>query len=233
MSRSRTLLAACIALAMLAGCKQKEEAQTVPEAPAAADATPATDTAPAPVAQAPSAPAEAAPAAPGTFDINAIAVSDKPLPAWPYVAMPAGYEFDDADDLAKRSKDLARVAVWTGSQLLWVEGKVFEDEIENAEGKTYSRFELRKNVQQAVEALGGVRVSEHSLDEATYKANEKAVEDFRQEFSSIRDAYWYGSDADTYVIRRADTVIWVVFQSSNRQGALMVAEGPLPDAPAG
>ena len=48
----------------------------------------------------------------------------------------------------------------------------------------------------------------------------------------MQNAYWYDSDADTYVIRRADKAIWVVFQSSNDNGALMVAEGPLPAPPA-
>jgi hypothetical protein len=235
MNRSRTLLAAGVALAMLAGCRKHDDAQAAPEAPTASEARAAVDAASAPVAQAPSATPAAAPAAPeaGAFDINSVAASDKPLPAWPYVALPAGYEFDHADDLAQRSKDLARVAVWTGGQLLWVEGRVFGDRIDNADGKTYSKFEVRKNLQRAVEALGGVRVSERSFDEATYKANEKALEDFRQEFSAIRDAYWYDNDADTYVIRRADKAIWVVFQSDNNQGALMVAEGPLPAAPAG
>lgn len=210
----------------LTACK-KPEAAAAAEAPAAADAPaaqPAADTAPAA--------APAATAAAAAFDIGAIPVSDKPLTAWPYVALPAGYEFDYADNLASRSKDLARVPVWTGGQLLWVEGKVFSDEIDNSDGKTYSRFEVRKNVQQAIEALGGVRITERSFDEATYKANEKALSDFGQEFSRMQNAYWYDADADTYVIRRADKAIWIVFQSGNDQGALMVAEGPLPETPA-
>src|SRR5690606_13212285 len=197
----------------------------------AADATPdATAEQPA----APAADAQATPAAPtaAAFDISAIPVSDKPLPEWPYVVLPAGYAYDDADDIAGSSKDLARVAVWTGGQLLWVEGRVFDDGIDNIEDKTYSRFELRKNLQQAIEALGGVRVAERSFDEATYKANEKALDDFRQEFDAIRDAYWYDADADTWVIRRADKAIWVVLTSGNERGGLMVAEGPLPEAPA-
>jgi len=220
----------CMATALLAGCKAKDTA---------AEAAPEAATAAAPEATAAPEPApEATPAAPVAtaaavaFDIGKIPVSDKPLPAWPYVALPAGYEFDYVDDLPSRSKDLARVPVWTGGQLLWVEGKVFSDQIESSEGKTYSRFEVRKNVHQAIEALGGVRVTERSFDEATWNANEKALSDFRQEFNRMQSAYWYDADADTYVIRRADKAIWVVFQSGNDQGALMVVEGPLPEAPA-
>lgn len=229
MQMSKTLLSLAMTAALLTGCKQKQEDTSV--APPAGNPAVAADAAsPAPATDVPAAATAAAPVA-SSFDINAIPVSDKPLPAWPYVALPAGYEFDYADDLPSRSKDLARVPVWTGGQLLWVEGKVFSDEIDNSDGKTYSRFEVRKNVQQAVEALGGVRLTERSFDEATYKANEKAMDDFRQEFSRMQNAYWYDADADTYVIRRADKAIWIVFQSGNDQGALMVAEGPLPAAP--
>ena len=130
--------------------------------------------------------------------------------------------------MAGQSKDLARVPVWTGGQLLWVEGRTFSDAIDSDEGKTFSKFEVRKNLQQAIEALGGVRIAERSYDEASYKANEKALEDFRQEFDNIRDAYWYDSDADTYLIRRADKAIWVVAQARNGDGGILVAEGPLP-----
>ena len=48
----------------------------------------------------------------------------------------------------------------------------------------------------------------------------------------MQNAYWYDNDADTYVIRRADKAIWVVFQTENGSGALMVAEGPLPETTA-
>ena len=224
MKANKTLLAVCMATALLASCKAKDAPAT--------DAAPEAAAAPAPteaVADAASAPA-ANPAAPTAtvFDINAIPVSDKPLPAWPYVALPAGYHYDENEDMAGQSKDLARVPVWTGGQLLWVEGRTFSDAIDSDEGKTFSKFEVRKNLQQAIEALGGVRIAERSYDEASYKANEKALDDFRQEFDNIRDAYWYDSDADTYLIRRADKAIWVVAQARNGDGGILVAEGPLP-----
>lgn len=231
MRASKTLLALGVAVVLLGGCKQQADAAA--EAPVA-DATEADATPDAPAEQTAAPDADAAPAAPAAvaFDISAIPVSDKPLPEWPYVALPAGYAYDDADDMAGSSKDLARAAVWTGGQLLWVEGRVFDDGVDNIEDKTYSKFELRKNLQQAIEALGGVRVAERSFDEATFKANEKALDDFRQEFDAIRDAYWYDADADTWVIRRADKAIWVVLTSGNERGGLMVVEGPLPEVPA-
>lgn len=232
MQVSKTLLAMAVASALVVGCKKQDDAAAADAVTATPDAsTTQTEAAPASQASAPATPEATAASATTAFDIDKIPVSDVALPAWPYIALPAGYEYDDADDLASRSKDLARVPVWTGGQLLWVEGRVFSDQIENSEGKTYSKFEVRKNVQQAVEALGGVRLSERSFDEAVWDANEKALGDFRQEFDRMQNAYWYDNDADTYVIRRADKAIWVVFQTDNGNGALMVAEGPLPEPP--
>lgn len=221
-----TVLAVAIAMALLAGCK-KEQAEVAAPAESAEAAAPAADVAEQPAAEAP-APAVPAVAA---FDIGKLPVSDKPLGAWPYVTLPAGYVLGHADELASRSKDLARVPVWTGGQLLWVEGKVFTDGIRAQEGKTYSRFEVRRNLQQAIEALGGVRLAERTFDSKVQEANARELDDFRGEFGDMHDAYWQDNDADFYVIRRADKAIWVVTQVDNDDGAIMVAEGPLPAAP--
>ena len=224
METSRTLLALGVTIALLGGCKKQEDAAPAAAEPvAAATAEPA---APAPAAAEPAAPTAAAPGA--RFDLAAIPVSTAALPAWPYLAPPAGYEFDDAERLERRTKDLARIPVWTGGRLLWVEGKVFSDGIDNTDGKTFSKFELAKGLRGQIEALGGVRVSERSYDRDVYTANEKALDDFRQEFDDMQDAYWYDKDVDTYAIRRADGVVWVVLQTRNDDAAVLVAEGPAP-----
>lgn len=241
MLKTKTALAAAVALVLLAACGKQEapapvadaaeEAEAAPDASAPEAAEPEASE-PAQDAAVPEASGEdvsEAPATPAAFDVGAIPVSDQPLPDWPYVVLPSGYAFD-RDDVARQSKDLARVPVWTGGSLLWVEGRTFSDGVESTDGKTYSKFEVRKNLQQAIEALGGVRLGQRSFDRATYQANRAELDDFRQEFSEMQNAYWYDSDADTYVIRRADKAIWVVFGSSNTRGAVLVAEGPLPES---
>ena len=127
---NKTVLAMCMATALLAGCKAKDTAaEAAPEAATAA--APEATAAPEPAPEAtPAAPAATAAAV--AFDISKIPVSDKPLPAWPYVALAAGYHYDNNENLAEQSKDLARVPAWTGSQLLWVEGKTFSDQIDNS-----------------------------------------------------------------------------------------------------
>ena len=229
MRLDRTVLAVTMAVALLAGCK-KEQAEVAAPADAVESAEAAAPAADLAEQAAVEAPATAVPAV-AAFDIGTLPVSDKPLGAWPYITMPAGYALGHADELASRSKDLARVPVWTGGQLLWVEGRVFSDSIRAQEGKTHSRFELRKNLQQAIEALGGVRLAERNFDSAVQEANAKELDDFRGEFGDMHDAYWHDNDADFYVIRRADKAIWVVTQADNSDGAIMVVEGPLPEAP--
>ena len=222
---NKTVMTLCVAMAMLAGCKAKDTP--------VAEATPAPAAAPAPV-EAPPAATQApsvtpAPPAPTAFDINTIVVSDTPLGEWPYLVLPAGYKF--SGNLADQTKDLARVPVWTGGQLLWAEGKTFEAELRAGEGKTYSRFELLKGIDQALTALGAVTLTQRSYDETVFEANKAELGPFRSEFDDIDDAYWYDKDARTYLIRRADKAIWVVVYADNYNGAVLVAEGPLPEAP--
>lgn len=219
----RSMLALSVAAIVLLGCKKKEDTQSTP-APAAEATAPAT-TAEAPVA----APVAASPtAAAAHFDLKAFPISDKPLGEWPYLQMPAGYHLDGNDSIAAGTKDLARVPVWTGQSLLWVEGKTFEADIRTDEGKTFSKFELYKGIENAITALGGQRVVDKPFDEKTAETNEAAMKSFLKEFGKIDDAYRYYNDASTFLIRRADKAIWVVTSvDENGNAAVMVAEGPI------
>ena len=76
-----------------------------------------------------------------------------------------------------------------------------------------------------------MRLAERNFDSAVQEANAKELDDFRGEFGDMHDAYWHDNDADFYVIRHADKAIWVVTQADNSDGAIMVVEGPLPEAP--
>lgn len=79
MKRDRMTALALVsaALLVLSGCKRDAPAVEVPADPAAVDA--GSDVAP-----------SAADDAAGGFDINAVPVSDKPLGAFPYFALPIG-----------------------------------------------------------------------------------------------------------------------------------------------
>lgn len=217
-------VAAALAVALIAGCQDNQT-------PAAeAGAGPAATAEPRPQIAEPSLDAPgAAPSPAETFDLNAIPVSDAPLGEWPYIAAPAGYIYSDHEDLKKGTRDIARVPVWTGNELLWIEGRAFENHIFPGKGKTYSTFEVRQSIERAVTALGGKRISTKSFDQAIYEANKEAVDAFTSEFDAIDGAYSYDETADTYVIRRADKAIWVVsYATTSGTAAVLVVEGPLP-----
>lgn len=228
MMMKRSLLAVSVAALIMVGCKKKDETAdgASPAQEAATQQQPANE---ATVATGPAAPAPTAGAA--TFDLNSFPVSDKPMGEWPYLQLPAGYRFDAADDMVRATKDLARVPVWTGADMIWVEGKTFESQVEVQDGKTFSKFELEKGIANAVEALGGKRVTDKSVDEAFFKAHEAALESFLKEFGEIAPAYRYYNKANTWFIRRADKAIWFVsFADESENAGLMVVEGPLPVA---
>ena len=90
MQVSKTLLALGVAAALLVGCKKQDEA-AAEAAAATTDASIEQAEAPAPETAAPETPDASAAPAVTAFDINKIPVSDAALPAWPYVALPAGY----------------------------------------------------------------------------------------------------------------------------------------------
>lgn len=232
MRASKTLIAIAAATVLLAGCK-KQDAPAGPEAEPAGQPSDAAVTAGVEPEPAPAAAEAAQPqaAAATGFDINAIAASDKPLGEWPHLAAPAGYTFDN--DTAEGTKDLARVPFWTGSQLVWVEGKTYETKIHAGEGKTFSRFEVMKGIDQSLTALGAVKLSDKAPDDATQEANKGEIDSFVQEFEDVYSAF-HPSSSDvlaTYVIRRADKAIWAVATSNNNSAGLLLADGPLPEPP--
>lgn len=230
MMMKRSLLAVSVAALIMVGCKKKDETAdgASPAQEAATQQQPANE---ATVATGPAAPAPTAGAA--TFDLNSFPMSDMPMGAWPYLQLPAGYIFFQANGMAAATKDLARVPVWTGADMIWVEGKSFESQIDTQDGKTYSKFELEKSIADAVEALGGKRVTDKSVDEAFFNAHEAELESFLKEFSEIAPAYRHYNKANTWLVRRADKAIWFVsFADESENAALMVVEGPLPVAAA-
>ena len=217
MALNKTLLAAALAVAALSGCKK--EAAPAAEAPAG-DAVPATAE-PAVAADAPPAApdAAAAPAAPPAtpFDITTVPVSDKPAGDWPYVPAPAGYAYPEA-----RTLDLSRVPFWNGQSLQFVEGKVYETRIRAEDGKEYSRFEVLKRIDEALTALGAVKIVTAKIPDQVLE--DELPEDFGVEFNAGAGGYYRGQELSTYVLRQADRVVWFKVYSGTKDGSLLIAE---------
>lgn len=211
MSLNKTLLVLCTGVALLAGCRNEQAEPTESAAPAIgapAQDAPAAAPEPAPVSEAPAAP----------FDPGTLPVSGEPLGEFPYLAPPEGYLLIDA-----QTRDLARVPFWTGANLEFVEGRVHEVRIQPIEGKTYSRFEVLKRLDQALTGLGATRITTSEIP-GTVLDNE-LPKDFGVEFNAGAGGYYSGAgEVSTYVIRRPDRIIWMKVFSDTIGGSVLVAE---------
>lgn len=204
MNVARLSAITCVALVSvlsLAACKQ--------DAPAADVAAATTSSASTSDAAAPPAEDEAK-----GFDLTGLPISDKPLGAFPYFSLPAGYEPMNRPD----TRDFDRFPFWVGDRFEWVEGRTFESPIDAVDGKSYSEHELRRNIEHVILAAGGVKVAEGKIPrEATKTLGEEITLGHNAGLGDI-----YNEPTTTYVIRRADHDIWVHLVTNSAMGSWMI-----------
>jgi OOP family OmpA-OmpF porin len=202
---------ACVSAMTVTACHKK------PADPAGANeaaVNAATPVAEAPPVDATAEPANAvaAPAAP--FDMSKVAVSTVKLGSFPYLSLPTGYA-----PRSEKTLDIARYPVWVGDHFQWVEGKVYDAGIHNAEGKDYSRYELQKNVEALVALAGGAKIAEGKVSDE----NQKAIQDARQTFDDSVSSI--GSEpVETFLIHQKDRDIWIQFTTTDGYGAWGIVE---------
>ena len=190
---------------ILAACERPEPASMAePEAlPNAASPSPAS----------PPATANAA-----VFDLTTAPISTASIGDFPYVAVPTGYEiYDD------RTLDLAGFPIWTGAAFQTVEGRTYMAQSKVPEGKSYSRLEFERGIESAVKALGGVRVSRGVVPSEAF---EDLPRDVTQD-ASLGLGDRYGNPITTYVIRRADRMVWVQVVAGQSSASWAVVDAPL------
>lgn len=157
-------------------------------------------------------------------DLSLIPVSTATLGAFPYIGAPAGYGVRD-----EKTLDLAAYPIWTGNGFQTVEGKVHMASSATPEGKTYSRLEVQRSIDEAVKALGGVQI-------ANSQAPNPAIDDLPETLRSDMNLglmIIYGNPISAYVIRRPDKTIWIQAIADTSQIIWTVVEAPPPpEAPA-
>ena len=203
-----------ILVVLLGGCQESTPAETADASPA--PAAPASAGSEAIGNDNPSDVAPAADASAPTFDIEAIEVSDAALGEFPYFSLPAGYE-----PMNKPVQmDYARFPFWTGHAFEWVEGRSYETAIGAVDGKTWSEFELRKNLESLLESVGAVKVTSSKIPR---EWRDKLEDDTTQgHIEGLGDIY--NEAATVYVIRRADRNIWVHFVTNSAMGNWLIME---------
>lgn len=154
---------------------------------------------------------------PAAFDPEAIPVSEAPLGDFPYLEIPEGFENPNTEIPVVSSDS---VPFWTGEDLEWVEGKIYQSPIYEEEGGTFSRPELLAAVESAVSGLGGVQITDSQIPGAVIDTIPRDISvDYVDGYGDV-----YNDPVQTYVIRRADRLIWVHLCASSAGGSWMIAE---------
>ena len=146
-----------------------------------------------------------------TFHLENFALSHTEIGAFPYLALPSGYEKKQAISLP-----LNRVPYWVGTQIEWVEGQFFSTGIQahkdNAQG---SFLEIQKAISQQIKMFGGHEVS-------LSKLSKEQLQHYPKDFLST---YYYGMGnvyqypAQVFVIRQPQQTIWIQLTQNDDQSA--------------
>lgn len=213
--RLSTFVLPLLIAASLSACKRDQSAaQDAPkEAPAAAAETPATPAASSAVPAA--APAAAAPATAATvkaFDLQSVPVTDKALPAFPYLATPTG--LDPRRVNVGLELEFDRISVIAGEELRRVEGKILRRNFPMDELK-WSSLAAHRNYENALKAMGATRVDAvHPMDEQFVARNGGSEREILKKMS-INDLDARGDEEvpgfEQWLLRTPTTNIWMSF----------------------
>lgn len=161
--------------------------------------------------------------APPSFDAAAQPVSTVKLGAFPYLSLPAGYVAS-----GEKTLDLVRFPIWVGDRFQWIEGKAYLARISAAENKSWSKYEVQRNVEALIAQAGGKKVAEAKIPSVDL---ERITQDERSALSDgLGDIY--NDAAATYLIHQADKDIWVHFSANTAGGnwAIVQAQPFVPSA---
>jgi len=152
----------------------------------------------------------------GDFDVIKVAVSSADLGAFPYFARPDGV----APMGGEQTLEQGRFPFWMGAKFEPVAGRIFMGGLNGAEGKPYSSVAMRNYIENRVTEASGVKVTEGRIPTA---ASDPLGDDVKVGMIlGLGDIY--NDPTSTYVIRRADSTIWIHFVTNDLFGSWTIAE---------
>jgi OmpA-OmpF porin, OOP family len=220
MSKYSTAIVLAVMSFSLAACKPKAPA---PHSDAAAAAATATSS---PQSNGPgSNGAGAAPTGKDTsapqvqFDIEKVPVSNAVLPPFPYLDYPPGIH---EGSVFTNQANFDSLYVVAGKQLRKVEGRVESHKFYLSDVRPMSEVEARRNYENLIAQMGGVKVNEANPTELAPGSVDKIMA------NKEKTRYDDGSMSyDVYLVRKPDQLVWIVLMAgSSHVRTLVVAEQP-------
>jgi len=155
-------------------------------------------------------------AKPASFSIDSIPISTVPLGSFPYFSLPDGYKPMNPPE----TRDFGHFPFWTGTELHDVEGKLFMSFIDAKDGKTYSDYELKKNIEAVLKQAGGQQLTDSKIpSDVTDKLPEDVTVGMNTGLGDV-----YNDPTETWVIRRPDRQIWVHFVAGRNSASWTILE---------
>jgi OOP family OmpA-OmpF porin len=188
-----------LCVATLAACSKQVEAPPAEPAPPVAEAAPTAAAAPAPVPEA---------AAPAEFDVASVPQSTVTLPPFPFFKDPEGLRNNRQGTDAMLPFD--RHGFLAGGKHVTQEGRIalFDYTLTNPDtARRYTELEFQKNYENAITALGGVKISSVQFTDevVTAAGGREAIEKhWAAAAPPVPDAEHY-----TYLLRSADKEYWI------------------------
>ncbi|TDQ11792.1 hypothetical protein [Pedobacter metabolipauper] len=165
-------------------------------------------------------------AADTTFDIQSIPVTDKDPGTFPYLNPPETYTYGFDKQIRQSDiKDFDKEYFAVNGKLIPQEGKSYKVSIEKdrSDGKRFNSLIVERSYEQAILALGGVKVNHVPVSNEEYKrvGDKELIE---KHYGASINANLL-DDIKTYVIRTKDKVIWIQMSLLNEEsGNLTVLE---------
>lgn len=172
----------------------------------------------------PSAPPSAVQSDPATddpggeaFDVDGVETAAPLSGQFPYFSIPDGYANPNSEIPVD---DYGRIPFWTGAELEWVEGKVYQSYVHAADGENFSSVELKKLVDDLITDVGGVLVTDSKMTEqAIAEIDEETAVNYVAGFGDV-----YNQPVVTYVVKTSEQVLWIHLCATSASASWMIVE---------
>lgn len=150
------------------------------------------------------------------FSIDTLPVSNAPLGKFPFFGLPTGYTAQNKPE----SADFGHFLFWTGKQFENVEGQTYMVTIVGQEGKKFSSYELKRNMEALFRQAGAIKVADARIPKTAL--DELPGETRRELLVGLGDVW--NDPAETWLIRRPNDAIWIHYTTNSAQGSLAVVQ---------
>lgn len=160
-------------------------------------------------AQVPAAPPSAA------IDVDKLPTVAAPAAAFPYIDFP-----DAVPQGNRRGKDnpFDAIGIIVGNKIRMVEGRIMEIDFSHRQAKL-SELLAKRDYDQAIRALGGVKVNAVLPEDEGFKAEHGKISAVRKKLRAIPNASY-----DAYVINKPGGRAWLILMVDHRETTLIAVD---------